>query len=177
VELPAKAGARSHECAGNNLFVLLTILLDSNENFQAMFIHPTNDYDFLLQMDTSMLPTESAWAGRRRAELDSLPFDVTEGWDGQIMFTKGVGDGQGLMDVEFEAHAERFVASPKKLQEESGDGDDGMEGSDGSMSDGGYEEEDGGEGDTADEGLVNEDEETPATTGAARRYPHGGERR
>lgn len=116
--------------------------------------------------------TESGWTGRRRAELESLPFEVTEGWDGQIMFTNGVGDGQGLVDIEFEADAERFVASPRKRRrqrgqligihmEESDDDDDGMEGSDVDMSDGGYEEEDGGEGgegDTTDEELVGEDE-------------------
>ena len=115
--------------------------------------------------------TESGWTGRRRAELESLPFEVTEGWDGQIMFTNGVGDGQGLVDIEFEADAERFIASPRKprrqrgqligIHMEEGDDNDGMEGSDVDMSDGGYEEEDGGEGgegDTTDEELVGEDE-------------------
>ena len=115
--------------------------------------------------------TESGWAGRRRAELESLPFEVTEGWDGQIMFTNGVSDGQGLVDIEFEADAERFVALPRKPRRQRGqligihmeesDDDDGMEGSDVDMSDGGYEEEDGGEGgegDTTDEELVGEDE-------------------
>jgi len=107
--------------------------------------------------------TESGWAGRRRAELESLPFEVTEGWDGQIMFTNGVGDGQGLVDIEFEAHAEQFVASPRKppRQHTEESDNDGMEGSDVDMSDGGYEEEDGGEGgegDTTDEELVGEDE-------------------
>jgi len=58
--------------------------------------------------------TESGWAGRRRSELESLPLEVTEGWDGHIMLTNGVGDGQGLVDIEFEAHAEQFVASPRK---------------------------------------------------------------
>lgn len=38
------------------LISLSGYLSDSNEIFQAMFIHPTNDYAFLLQMDTSMLP-------------------------------------------------------------------------------------------------------------------------
>ena len=32
-----------------------TILLDSNEKFQAMFVHPMDDYDLLLQMDISIL--------------------------------------------------------------------------------------------------------------------------
>ncbi|PPQ66666.1 hypothetical protein CVT26_009420 [Gymnopilus dilepis] len=48
---------------------------------------------------------------RRRAALESLPFEVTESWDGQIVFTNGAHDNsvQGIIDIEFEADASRFV--------------------------------------------------------------------
>lgn len=35
-------------------------------------------------------------------------FEVTEGWDGQIVFTNGIHDDRGLVDLEFEADAYRF---------------------------------------------------------------------
>ncbi|KAF8899626.1 hypothetical protein CPB84DRAFT_1815638 [Gymnopilus junonius] len=108
--------------------------------------------------------------GRRRAALESLPFEVTEGWDGQIVFTNGIHDNQGIIDIEFEADASRFVVETSASPSRNGDDDDTdappygfrSDGSDVDMSDGGYEEEDGegelGEGDTTDEELVGEDD-------------------
>ncbi|TFK39384.1 hypothetical protein BDQ12DRAFT_722256 [Crucibulum laeve] len=39
-----------------------------------------------------------------------LPFEVTESWDGQIMFTNGLKEGQGILDMDFEANASTFIA-------------------------------------------------------------------
>ncbi|KDR67954.1 hypothetical protein GALMADRAFT_231587 [Galerina marginata CBS 339.88] len=51
-------------------------------------------------------------SGHRHRRLESLPFEVTQGWDGQVVFTNGVHDERGLVDLEFEKDASRFVASP-----------------------------------------------------------------
>ncbi|KAF9471724.1 hypothetical protein BDN70DRAFT_998522 [Pholiota conissans] len=103
----------------------------------------------------------------RRATLESLPFEVTESWDGQLVFTNGVHDSQGLVDLEFEEDAREFgvdsscaaaSASGTDAAGESHD-DSRLGDSDADMSDGGYEEESGGDGsgDTTDEELVGPD--------------------
>ncbi|KAI6044206.1 hypothetical protein EDC04DRAFT_2643422 [Pisolithus marmoratus] len=47
--------------------------------------------------------------------ISSLPrnidFEVTEAWDGQLVFTNGTTDGRGVLDVAFEATAAQFTAS------------------------------------------------------------------
>jgi hypothetical protein len=88
-----------------------------------------------------------------RSRLDS--FEVTEGWDGQIVFTNGLSEGQGVLDMDFEATAAQFTVetSPSPSQESDAD----MSTSD--LNDNRYgEEADGGEGDTTDEELVGEDD-------------------
>jgi hypothetical protein len=119
---------------------------------------------------TSECPTKTA-----------LPFEVTENWDGQLIFTNGlVGDAEsrGIVDIDFERDAERFI-----MDSDADDDDDccssysghqlnydppstaqAPESSDIDMFsisdvDAGYEE-DGGEadeGDTTDEELVGDD--------------------
>ncbi|KAK2465132.1 hypothetical protein APHAL10511_002824 [Amanita phalloides] len=89
-----------------------------------------------------------------RQGIEALPFEVTESWDGQIVFTNGIRDGQGVLDIDFEIDAAHFMidSSPS-----SGDADN----SDVDMihSDRGYEEDlDGGDGDTTDEELVGEND-------------------
>ena len=136
--------------------------------------------------------TEGATLGRHR-RLDSLPFEITQSWDGQVMFTNGLQDTQGIVDLAFEADAERFVvdtsASPSQ---EGGDTTDasplqhrrkseymrhfglGLSDPDSDVdmsndSDGGYLEEDGdgeAEGDTTDEELVG-DNDLPNERGMA----------
>ena len=112
----------------------------------------------------------------------ALPFEVTENWDGHLIFTNGlVGDAEsrGIVDIDFERDAERFI-----MDSVDSDADDDTsysgadhyqlscdppsivqapESSDIDMSvsdaDAGYEE-DGGEadeGDTTDEELVGDD--------------------
>lgn len=112
----------------------------------------------------------------------ALPFEVTENWDGQLIFTNGlVGDAEsrGIVDIDFEKAAERFImdsdADDDSCSSHSGLDHDELnddppstahapESSDIDMFsisdvDAGYEE-DGGEadeGDTTDEELVGDD--------------------
>ncbi|KAG1746747.1 uncharacterized protein EDB91DRAFT_1118646 [Suillus paluster] len=41
----------------------------------------------------------------------STNLEMTEGWDGQIVFTNGCDDGQGVLDLAFEATAAQLLAS------------------------------------------------------------------
>ncbi|KAG6919528.1 hypothetical protein DXG01_005118 [Tephrocybe rancida] len=86
--------------------------------------------------------------------LTSMPpeFEVLEGWDGQIVFTNGLMEGQGMLDMDFEASAASLAeTSPSPTQ------DSDVEMSD--VDDGGYEEDaDEGDGETTDEELVGEDD-------------------
>ncbi|KAG5654362.1 hypothetical protein H0H81_003820 [Sphagnurus paluster] len=92
------------------------------------------------------------------ASLTSLPsmppeLEVTEGWDGQIVFTNGLREGQGMLDMDFEAHAASLAeTSPSPSQ----DSDVEMSSE---VDDGGYEEDaDEGDGETTDEELVGDDD-------------------
>ena len=112
-----------------------------------------------------------------RPTLESLPFEVTENWDGQLIFTNGESESRGIVDINFEKDTERFIINTDD------DADDDTcsffsdhlnydpqsttqlpESSDIDMfsisdADAGYEEDDGGadEGDTTDEELVGDD--------------------
>ena len=84
---------------------------------------------------------------------DKLAFEVTESWDGQIIFTNGLKEGQGTLDMDFEAHAAQY----RETSPSSSQASDVEMASD--VDDGGYEEDAGeGEGDTTDEELVGEDD-------------------
>ncbi|KAH9479674.1 hypothetical protein JR316_0008269 [Psilocybe cubensis] len=117
---------------------------------------------------------------KRLKPFEALPFEVTQGWDGQIVFTNGTGETQNstlsMVDFDFEADASRFASSsatnsvygddslsqhayfaPYADMQQQGDSDVEMF----THSEGGYEEEDGeleGSGDTTDEELVGEDD-------------------
>ncbi|KAF5336199.1 hypothetical protein D9611_006183 [Ephemerocybe angulata] len=106
-----------------------------------------------------------------REELENLPLELAESWDGQLMFTNGTLGGQAIIDIDFEVNASQFVAdtdtacckngqcgSPHHDHEMEHAGEDSdIEMSD--VDDGGYEEDAGeGDGDTTDEELVGEDE-------------------
>ena len=112
----------------------------------------------------------------------ALPFEVTENWDGHLIFTNGlVGDAEsrGIVDIDFEKDAERFImdsdADDDSCSSYSGADHDQLNYDPPSMvqapatsdvdmfsisdADAGYEE-DGGEadeGDTTDEELVGDD--------------------
>ncbi|KAG6890312.1 hypothetical protein C0995_009518 [Termitomyces sp. Mi166 len=91
------------------------------------------------------------------ASITSLPsmppeLQVQERWDGQIVFTNGLREGQGMLDRDFEAHAASFAeTSPSPSTESDIDMSD--------LDDDGYEEDaDEGDGETTDEELVGEDD-------------------
>ena len=100
----------------------------------------------------------------KREELENLPLELAENWDGQVVFTNGTLGGQAIIDIDFEVHASQFVADTDSSWK-GGDGiPDHLMGSDSdvemsSVDDGGYEEDAGeGDGDTTDEELVGEDD-------------------
>lgn len=82
----------------------------------------------------------------------STDLEMTEGWDGQIVFTNGCDDGQGVLDLAFEATAAQLLASDTaSISQDSdvemgsemgmGGGDDGDEEIDSVISDGETTEE------------------------------------
>ncbi|PFH51055.1 hypothetical protein AMATHDRAFT_60095 [Amanita thiersii Skay4041] len=90
-----------------------------------------------------------------RQGMENLPFEVTEGWDGQIVFTNGLDDGRGVLDIDFEIDAAQFMAGSSTPPSRA-DSDVDMSATD--VEDGGHEEDaDGGGGDTTDEELVGKD--------------------
>ncbi|KAJ7743135.1 hypothetical protein B0H16DRAFT_1561974 [Mycena metata] len=92
--------------------------------------------------------SEAALAGlipRLRRDLENLPFEVTEGWDGQVIFSNGFGEGRGLLDVDFEVNSTLVETSASPPSQDSENDD--ME----------TEEDEDFEGDTTDEELVGED--------------------
>ncbi|KAH7927857.1 hypothetical protein BV22DRAFT_1045070 [Leucogyrophana mollusca] len=86
----------------------------------------------------------------------SMDFEVTEGWDGQIVFTNGFGEGQGTsaLDLEFEATAAQLV-STSDTQDSDVEMNTGEEGADGDDDDDGAEDElNESDGETTEEELV-----------------------
>ncbi|KAG6884594.1 hypothetical protein C0993_009761 [Termitomyces sp. T159_Od127] len=90
------------------------------------------------------------------ASVTSPPsLEVQERWDGQIVFTNGLCEGQGMLDVDFEAHAASFAESSPSPGPAS---DPDIDMSD--VDDGGYEEDadERDDGETTDEELVGHDD-------------------
>lgn len=84
-----------------------------------------------------------------------VDFEVTEAWDGQVIFTNGFNDGHGVLDVAFEATAsQRTVSDSTSVSYDSdiemriGDSEDDDADANSEVGDSG--------GDTADEGLIDE---------------------
>ncbi|KAJ6591854.1 hypothetical protein DFH09DRAFT_1358331 [Mycena vulgaris] len=94
----------------------------------------------------SMSVSDAALAGFiLQRDLENLPFELTEGWDGQVIFSNGLGEGRGMLDVDFEVNASLVESSASPSQDS--DNDD-METDEDGQFDG---------GDTTDEELVGED--------------------
>ncbi|KAI6122683.1 hypothetical protein EDD16DRAFT_1704961 [Pisolithus croceorrhizus] len=81
----------------------------------------------------------------------SVDFEVTEAWDGQLVFTNGSTDGRGALDVAFEATAAQFIASDNTSV--SHDSDVEMRGSSSEEGESEFGENDG---DSTEEELVDE---------------------
>jgi hypothetical protein len=97
----------------------------------------------------SMSLSDAALAGlipRLRRDLEHLPFELTEGWDGQVFFSNGLGEGRGLLDVDFEVHSSLVETSASPSQDSNNEEDMTTE-------DGEFDN-----GDTTDEELVGEDQ-------------------
>ena len=88
--------------------------------------------------------------------LRSVDFEVTEAWDGQVVFTNGLNDGHGVLDLAFEANAAQLLASDSASI--SHDSDVEMCTSDGAEGDfdDGDSELGASDGDTTEEELVDE---------------------
>ncbi|KAF5316060.1 hypothetical protein D9619_006110 [Psilocybe cf. subviscida] len=53
-------------------------------------------------------------------QLESMPFELTESWNGEIMFTNGKDDGRNMVDLEFEANAAERFRGPGFVVDENG---------------------------------------------------------
>ncbi|TFK25614.1 hypothetical protein FA15DRAFT_340187 [Coprinopsis marcescibilis] len=130
---------------------------------ESMRQHGLNDGDDATESDDS---TEAGLL-HMREELENLPLELAEGWDGQMVFTNGMHGGQAIIDIDFEVNASQFIITDPTCNPNSSSlgnpashgGSDVEMSSYGSDLDDGYEEDGGeGEGDTTDEELVGEDD-------------------
>ncbi|KAH7914637.1 hypothetical protein BJ138DRAFT_1143562 [Hygrophoropsis aurantiaca] len=88
----------------------------------------------------------------------STDFEVTEGWDGQIVFTNGFGEGQcaSALDFEFETTTAQLI-SASDTQDSDVEMNTGEEGADGDDDDDGAEDElNESDGETTEEELVDD---------------------
>jgi len=88
-------------------------------------------------------------------------FEITEGWDGSVIFTNGLRDGQGLLDWDFEANAAQLLIQAGTTSESNSGSDIRMSESEGDMGDSedetdGLEEVQSNDGDTTEEELVDD---------------------
>jgi hypothetical protein len=100
------------------------------------------------------------------ADLGSPPlaqgtFEITEGWDGSVIFTNGLQDGQGLLDWDFEANAAQLLIEAGTMSESNSCSDIRMSESEGDMGDSedeadGLEEVESNDRDTTEDELVDD---------------------
>ena len=88
-------------------------------------------------------------------------FEITEGWDGSVIFTNGLQDGQGHLDWDFEANAAQLLIEAGATSESNSGSDIRMSESEGDMGDSedetdGLEEVESNDGNTTEEELVDE---------------------
>lgn len=108
---------------------------------------------------SDMETNDAAELMSRRQELENLQLDVTQGWDGEIVFTNGINDGRGILDIDFEVNASQFMADDSSEHTQDSDVDMSPSGSIGAADGDGYEEDgNAADGDTTDEDLVGDDD-------------------
>jgi len=88
-------------------------------------------------------------------------FEITEGWDGSVIFTNGLQDGQGHLDWDFEANAAQLLIETGTTSGSKSGSDIRMSESEGDMGDSedetdGLEEVESNDGNTTEEELVDE---------------------
>jgi hypothetical protein len=88
-------------------------------------------------------------------------FEITEGWDGSVIFTNGLQDGQGLLDWDFEANAAQLLIEAAAVSDSNSGSDIRMSESEGDMGDSedendSLEEVESNDGDTTEEELVDD---------------------
>jgi hypothetical protein len=88
-------------------------------------------------------------------------FEITEGWDGSVIFTNGLQDGQGLLDWDFEANAAQLLIEASTISESNSGSDIRMAESEGDMGDSedetdGLEEVESNDGNSTEEELVDD---------------------
>jgi hypothetical protein len=88
-------------------------------------------------------------------------FEITEGWDGSVIFTNGLQDGQGLLDWDFEANAAQLLIEASTMSESNSGSDIRMSESEGDMGDSedeadGLEEVESNDRDTTEDELVDD---------------------
>lgn len=84
---------------------------------------------------------------------EHLPLEITEGWDGGIVFTNGPGQPQGSVDFEFEVSTAKYTITA--LSSSSSAESDAEMSTATEVDEDGYEQdEDGGEGDTTDDDFA-----------------------
>ncbi|ESK97737.1 hypothetical protein Moror_17444 [Moniliophthora roreri MCA 2997] len=114
-----------------------------------------SDLDALTEAAASIIP-------HLRQTITHMPFDVTEGWDGQIVFTNGLGEAQGTASLDVQFPPSPFVPETSASPSADGDGDVDMLSTDADPDEEGYEQDvdtvGEGDGDTTDEELVGEDD-------------------
>lgn len=121
---------------------------------------------------SSISMREAVAAGLLLPSLDAgCPLVVTEDWDGRLVFTNGLRDGQGVLDVHFEVSAaqrQRSIRDAMEVQVATGSSLPSAE------NDQEEEEEDEEEELTSDDGETTDDvldQETPHVVALPLRFP------
>ncbi|KAK1215475.1 hypothetical protein PQX77_021909 [Marasmius sp. AFHP31] len=115
-----------------------------------------SDLDALTEAAASIIP-------HLRQSITNLPFEVSEGWDGQIVFTNGLAEAPGAVTLDVPFSPPIVIPEQSVSPSADGDGDiDMVSTTDGDPDEEGYEQDvdtvGEADGDTTDEELVGEDD-------------------
>jgi hypothetical protein len=140
---------------------------DEESSFDAeLFFAGLSDSDSGPEITT--VPDQDAAASENDSSVDTGPsvlaqgtFEITEGWDGSVIFTNGLQDGQGLLDWDFEANAAQLLIEAGTMSESNSGSDIRMAESEGDLGDSedetdGLEEVESNDGETTEEELVDD---------------------